>query len=162
MRWSRLSLALACGAVLGCEAPGLSPQQREVEEQFLEDRLTEWTTALNNRATENLAGIYENSPGLTVVWADGRRALGHEEQQQAIQDLYNTAEQLNFVTQSPVIDVLTSSVAVVTFRHSMDIRFFDTRRQLSSGYGTLVFVKDEADDVWRIRTQLISITPDDG
>jgi hypothetical protein len=66
---------------------------------------------------------------------------------------------MNFALQSPDVDVLTATVAVVTFRHSVDVVWFDTRRDVWAGHGTLVFTKDPEDERWRIRRQHVSLNP---
>ncbi|MCZ6917520.1 MAG: DUF4440 domain-containing protein [Gemmatimonadetes bacterium] len=159
MRWSRLSAFVASVAVLGCSAPSLTPNQRTVEEQFVADRLTEWGTALNNREIENLTALYQDAPDLRVIWPSGRRAIGFEEQKQAIQDFYNLAQYMNFVTQSPGTEILSPGWAVTSFRYSLDIRYFDTRRELWAGFGTLVWIKDATDGLWRIHLQHMSVNP---
>ncbi len=159
MRWSRLSAFVASVAVLGCSAPSLTPKQRAVEEQFVADRLNEWATSLNNREIEDLTALYQDAPVLSVVWPSGRRAIGFEEQQQAIQDLYNLAQYMNFVTQSPTTEILSPGWAVTAFRYSLDTRYFDTRRELWAGFGTLVWIKDATDGLWRIHLQHMSVNP---
>ena len=56
MRWSTCSVAIASVFFLGCESPGLSRQQRAVDEQTVQNRVTEWTNALNNRAVGRWVG----------------------------------------------------------------------------------------------------------
>ena len=122
MRWSTCSVAIASVFLLGCESPGLSRQQRAVEEQTVQNRVTEWTNALNNRALEDLLGLYENSPDLSVLWIEGNPARGFEEFDLTIQDFFGRARLMNFAVLSPQVDVLTATVAVVTFSHSVDVQ----------------------------------------
>ena len=157
MRRSILSTAIVSVALLGCESPDLTWQQRAVEEQFVQGRVNAWTKALNNKEFEDLAGMYENSPDLTVMWLKGAKAVGFEEYEAMIADFYGRARFMNFAAQSPHVDVLSAAVAIVTFRHSVDVQWFDTRRDVWAGYGTLVFVKDSEDDLWKIHTQHISV-----
>ncbi len=159
MRWSRCSVAIASVFLLGCESPGLSRQQRAVEEQTVQNRVTEWTNALNNRAVEDLMGLYLNSPDLSVLWIEGNTARGFDEFDQMIQNFYMNSSFMNFAVQSPEVDVLTATVAVVTFRHSVDIQWFDNQRDLWGGHGTLVLTKDPVDERWKIRRQHVSLNP---
>ena len=159
MRWSRCSVAIASVFLLGCESPGLSRQQRAVEEQTVQNRVTEWTNALNNRAVEDLMGLYLNSPDLSVLWIEGNTAKGFDEFDQMIQNFYMNSSFMNFAVQSPEVDVLTATVAVVAFRHSVDIQWLDTQRDLWAGHGTLVFTKDPVDERWKIRRQHVSLNP---
>jgi hypothetical protein len=39
------------------------------------------------------------------------------------------------------------------------VRYFDTRRELWSGYGTLLWTKDPTDELWKIHLQHLSVTP---
>ncbi len=159
MRRSILSTAIVSVALLGCESPDLTRQQRAVEEQFVRGRVNAWITALNNKELEGLAGIYENSPDLTVMWLEGAKAVGFEEYEAMIADFYGRASFMNFAAPSPHVDVVNSTVAIVTFRHSVDVQWVDTRRDVWAGYGTLVFVKDSEDGLWKIHTQHISVNP---
>ena len=153
MRWSTCSVALASVFLLGCEVPELTRQQRAVDEQTVQNLVTKWATALNNRELDSLPAMYVNSPELSVLWIEGNTASGPEEFTQMMQDFYSRAEFMNFALQSPEVDVLTATVALVTFRHSMDIRWFDTRRDVWGGHGTLLLTKDPVDERWRIRRQ---------
>ncbi len=159
MRWSTIPVAIASVVLLGCESIELSRQQRAVEEQAVERRVTDLATAMNNQALEDLAGLYVNSPDLSVLWIEGNTARGFEEFELMMQDFYGRARLMNFALLSPEVEVLTSSVAVVTFRHSVDIQWFDTRRDVWSGHGTLVLTKDPVDELWKIRRQHVSVNP---
>ncbi len=156
---SILSTAIVSVALLGCEPPDLTRQQRAIEEQVVQGRVNAWTTALNNKELEDLAAMYQNSPDLTVMWLESAKAVGFEEYEAMIADFYGRARFMNFAAQSPHVDVLTSRVAIVTFRHSVDVQWVDTRRDVWAGYGTLVFVKDSEDGLWKIHTQHISVNP---
>ena len=153
MRWSTCSVAIASVFLLGCEVPELTRQQRAVDEEAVQNLVTVWATALNNRELEDLAALYVNSPDLSVLWIEGNTASGFEEFVQMMQDFYGRAEFMNFQPQSPQVDVLTATVTLVTFRHSMDLRWFDKRRDVWAGHGTLVLTKDPVDERWRIRRQ---------
>ena len=157
MRWSTCSVAIAGVFLLGCESPGLSRQQRAVDEQTVQNRVTDWTNALNNSAVEDLTSLYLNSPDLSVLWIEGITARGFEEFDQMIQDFFGRSRFMNFAVQSPKVDVLAATVAVVTFRHSVDIQWFDTQRNVWAGHGTLVFIKDPVDEGWKIRRQHVSL-----
>ena len=79
MRRSILSTVIVSVALLGCGAPDLTRQQRAVQEQTVERRVSAWTKALNNKELEDLAGMYQNSPDLTVMWLEGAKTVGFEE-----------------------------------------------------------------------------------
>jgi len=157
MRRSILSTAIVSVALMGCESPDLTRQQRAVEEQFVQGRVNAWTTALNNKELGDLAAMYQSSPDLTVMWLEGAKTVGFDEYEAMIADFFGRASFMNFAAQSPHVDVLSATVAIVTFRHSVDVQWLDTRRDVWSGYGTLVFVKDSEDGLWKIHTQHISV-----
>jgi ketosteroid isomerase-like protein len=159
MRRSILPTVLASVVLLGCEAPDLTRQQRAVEEQFVQGRVTAWIKALNNKELEDLAGMYENSPDLTVMWLEGAKAVGFEDSEAMIADFYGRTRFMNFAAQSAHVEVLSSTVAIATFRHSVDVQWFDTRRDVWAGFGTLVWVKSAEDGLWRIHTQHVSVNP---
>ena len=159
MRRSILSTAIVSVALLGCESPDLTRQQRAVEEQFVQGRVNAWATALNNKELEDLAGMYESSPDLTVMWLEGAKTVGFDEYEAMMADFFRRSLFMNFAAQSPFVDVRSSTVAIVTFRHSVDVQWVDTRRDVWAGYGTLVFVKDSQDGLWKIHTQHISVNP---
>ncbi len=159
MRRSILPTVIASVVLLGCESPDLTRQQRAVEEQVVQGRVVAWTQALNNKALEDLAGMYENSPDLTVLWLEGAKAVGFEEYEAMIADFYGRSRFMIFAAASPHVEVLSSTAAVATFGLSVDVQWFDTRRDVWAGFGTLVFVKSSEDGLWRIHTQHISVNP---
>jgi len=159
MRLSKLTLVLGGAAMLGCAAPELTQQQRGVEEGLVRDQLDLWATALNNSDKDALHEMYLNDESTTVVWLDGSLTTGFEEQDQAIDNLYNSAQYINFVPQSPVTDVLTASVAITRFRHSADVRFFDTRREVTSGHTTIIWRKPDPEGTWKIFRLHVSVNP---
>jgi ketosteroid isomerase-like protein len=159
MRWSTLSVAIAGVVLMACSRPELTRQQRVVEQQFVQDRVTQWTQALNNKELDSLAAMYDQSPEMSVVWIEGHKTIGPEAYGEMIQDFYGRARYMNFALQTPIVEVLTPTVAVVTFRHSVDVQWFDTRRDVWAGYGTLVLRKNPAEEnaVWKIHTQHVSV-----
>ena len=67
----------------------------------MERRVSAWTKALNNKELEDLAGMYQNSPDLTVMWLEGAKTVGFEEYETMIADFYGRARFMNFAAQSP-------------------------------------------------------------
>ena len=49
MRWSTLSVAILSVILVGCATPELTRQERMVQRDFVSNRMTDWTTALNNK-----------------------------------------------------------------------------------------------------------------
>ncbi len=152
-----LLVAVVCAAAAGC-SPQLTRQERAVQERILSDRMTAWARVLNNRDRDSLAIFYDQVPELTVAWPDGRRTHGWEEQAEAVRDFFRVVARINRVVQEEAIDVLSLDVAVATFRHSTDIILMTTDREIFTGQGTLVWVRNEARD-WVIHLEHISRNP---
>ncbi|MBI4421435.1 MAG: nuclear transport factor 2 family protein [Gemmatimonadetes bacterium] len=146
---TRSFLLAACGALLGC-GPRLSMTERAVVEQAVRARLDGWVTAINNRSPDGLASFYYRGPELAVAWSDGRRTRGWEQESAAQKEFLGKLSQINFTLSDPVIDPLTAQVAVATYGVSIDMVSND-QRSVTAGQGTSVWVKDPADDMWRIR-----------
>ncbi len=162
MRPSRMLVLLAGVAALGCESD-LTMRERAVEEQVVTERLNAWAKALNNARQDSVAAFYTQSPSLEVLWANGTHDDGWEAAQQSLRDFYNGIQFMNFGLQNLEVDVLTRNVAVSTFRHSTDIvERGGLRRPVTSGQGTVVWVKDPADDLWKIYLQQVAVNQTEG
>lgn len=160
MQLSKWCAVLACVAVLGCGPSGrVTSQQRRVELGFIEGRVESWSQILNNGDLDSLLTMYHDVPDLTTVWTDGSRAAGFEDHEQVLRAYWETIEHLNFVVQSPEVQVLSPDVAVVTFRHSTDVQFKEGGRETYAGHGTIVWMKDAEDGLWKIHTQHVSRNP---
>jgi hypothetical protein len=159
MRWSKLlPLALAV-ALVACAPRHLTQQQRAVEEQVLQGRVQLWEQAMNTLKPDSMGMLYEQSPGFSEAWPDGQLTRGWDQQGQALKDFAARTKSFNFDVQDPVIDILTPAVAVVTFRHASDVADSVSARALYSGLGTMVWVKDPSDKVWKIHTLEMSRNP---
>lgn len=158
MRRSWLLIGLAAMLVGGCSQTTVTPQQRAVIGQVLQDRLTAWARVFNNKDRDSLAMFYDQSPQLTVAWPDGNRTRGWTDESQAEANFFTAAARVNLVVQDAAVDVLAPNVATTTFRLSMDIVYSTTARDIYSGQGTLVWIKGK-DGQWRIHDQHLSQTP---
>lgn len=133
-------------------------RERLVAEQQVEERLTTWFRLQNNARLDSLIYLYHQVPELTVVRPDGRRTQGWDEELQAIRDFYGTIRYMNFVLQERETEVWSRDVAITTFRHSTDIVQADGRRRpVAVGTGTIVWVRDPQDKLWKIHTQQIAV-----
>lgn len=160
MSIARWCAVLAYGAVVGCGSPGMTAQLARVEAGMVESRVQAWSTAFANLNADSLATFYEDSPDLMVVWANGRRAQGFDENLQVMAEYFGNVEDMNFVVPSPTVHVLAPDVAVVTLRHSTDMKPAEQQeRVVYAGYVTMVWTKDPADGVWRILMQQVSRNP---
>lgn len=159
MRWSKLlPLALAL-ALVACAPRQLTQQERAVEEQLINGRLQLWEQAMNTLKPDSMGMLYQQSPGFSEAWPDGKMSRGWDQEEQALADFTRRTTAFNFDVQDPVIDILTPQVAVITFRHASDVADSVSGRALYSGLGTMVWVKDPSDQLWKIRTLQISRTP---
>jgi hypothetical protein len=154
----RTLLVAAAGAALAACTPRMTPQERAVEEQLIQDRTNAWVRALNNRARDSLATFYLQTPSLTVAWPAGQRTSGWDEETAAQQEYFRGVTALNLVTQDLRVDVLAPNTALATFRHSTD-EIRGTDRDLFSGNGTMVWVKPDPRGRWVIRALHLSRTP---
>lgn len=155
MNRSQVLLGVVCAVTMGC-AQQLSRQEIAVEAQVVRDRVNAWSRAFSNRVAGELADFYHQAPELSVSWADGNRSRGWEEQEQAARAFFQTTARMNVALQDLEVEVLAPNVAVATFRHSTDIIFTTTARDIYSGQGTQVWVKDPVDDAWKIHAEHVS------
>lgn len=154
---SVLLASLAAMMLAGC-AREMTRSQRAVQEQVLQDRLEDWSRVLNNRDADSLAAFYHQDPGLTVVWPDGRRTRGYEEEAAAQEEFFRGIATLNFVVQDVVVQVLNHGAGVVTFRYSADVIDTNTARDIFSGFGTMFWTQVAETGEWVIHTEHLSRT----
>lgn len=160
MRWSKLLPRLAGLGLLGC-APTekLSQSEMAVEQQILTGLVTDWERAVNSRNADSMTMFNHKVPAFVGIWSDGRRAQGWEAESTTTVEFLKRTPALNLDVQDPTTQVLTRSVALTTFRHSLDITDSLAGRQLYAGFGTLVWVKDPTDDRWKIHARQVSRNP---
>ncbi len=160
MRSSRALVVLAFVGMLACSEPTVTIREQAVIEQTLTDQLRTWVRAWNNGDRDSLSAMYVQGPELTVVWVDGSVRQGWEEEELAQTSLFNSTERVNFVMQNPVQHVIDMEVALSTFSHSIDVVRLGGRRDLvRSGAGTVLWVRDHEENVWRIRMAHLSVVP---
>jgi len=153
---SKLMLAVACATLLACTS-GMTQRERMLEQQAVEDRLATWVRVTNNAQVDSLVGLY--SPETRVLWSNGNRSEGIEQYGADIREFYGAINYMNFVLQDPTTQILAPGVAVSYFRHSTDIVAAGGLRQpVSAGHGSLVWVKDPSDNLWKIHIEHISIS----
>lgn len=154
---SKMLLGVLCGALVGCATPELTDRQRIVEEQVVRERLNSWAKARNNRDLDSLFATYQQGPELMVVSDSGTTVSGWVDQQEAIRGFYSSIDFLNFVLQSPSIEILSPNIALTSFGHSTTV-IIQQIRSVTAGRGTLIWIKDQ-DEVWKIHYQHISRNP---
>jgi len=159
MRMPKVTVTLACAALLACTAE-MSLREQGLIQQAVENQLDGWVRALANRDADSVAAMYHQVDGLTVVWPDGRVTHGWEEELAAQQEFFANVEQINFVKQTPQIEILDADHAVATFRYSLDVvREGNVRDTPLAGSVTMLWVRDPADDLWKIHLEHLSVNP---
>lgn len=160
MRYSNLLPRLACLGLMACGSGAqLTNQEMAVEQQALNSLLAEWERAVNSLKPDSMALHVHRDPGFVGIWSDGRRTTGWEAESTATMEFVGRTSALNLDVQNPNTQVLSRSVAFTTFRHTIDLTDSVVGRQLFSGFGTLVWVKDPADRSWKIHARQISRNP---
>lgn len=157
---STMLLGLAGVLVAGCSQQ-LSRQEIAVEEQRVRERVTGWARAIGNRDTGELAAFYHQVPELTVAWMSGTRTRGWEEERETQRQFFRSIARANLVISDLSVEILSATVALTTFRHSSDIIKTSTDRDIFSGNGTIVWMRDETDNLWKIHAAQISRNPPD-
>ena len=159
MRLASFSIAICAMTLVGCQQSSrLTPSQRNIETNQVTDRFNEFIKHVNNNEIDDAMAVYDQSEDLTLVFTDGRRAFGPDAAA-SLRDFMGTLNFINLVPQNPDFDVLDANTAVVTFRFSVGAILNDTSRDPFAGQGTLVWIKDPTDDVWKIHTQHLSRNP---
>jgi Domain of unknown function (DUF4440) len=158
---SRALLCLAAAGILlaGCGSQQLTPTERVSQEQTLKDRFATWSRVWSNRDQDSLSMLYQHSPDLTVAWSDGTRTRGWDAQAKALAAYFGDVMSVNFVVQDPETMLLDRTTALTTFRYSADVVHNNTRRNVYSGQGTFVWMKDAQDGLWKIRAEELSRAP---
>ncbi len=160
MRWSRLLPLALAGTAAAC-APKLTPQQAAVEEQVIEGQLKLWERGMISLQPDSMALVYEHSPNVTSAWPDGKVTHGWQAEEQAQKDFAADTQTYNFDVQNDATQVLSTSIALTTFRHTTDVTD-KAGRALYSGAGMIVWLKDPQDNTWRIHAIEVSRTPSAG
>lgn len=157
MRRSYPLLLLACMILIACSSE-MSLRARMVAEQQVRARFDTWVRAMNNMDVDSLLAMHQNVPELTVIWPDGRVAHGWEEERALRQEALEGVDRINFGVKNVEIQILSRSIALVTFRSSTDVMLDDGERGIpSAGYVSMVWVRDRADNRWKIRMEHHSV-----
>lgn len=157
MKRFQFILALSCGCLLACQQD-LTRRERAVEGQLVEERFNNFVRFMNNAKVDSVLAFYHESPSLTIMWPDGRRAEGYPAAEQAWRDFYGSINYMNFVPQNPRFEVLSLDVALTTFRHSTDIvSVGGDRLPVTSGQGAIVWVRDQKGSEWKVHTEIHSV-----
>jgi hypothetical protein len=101
--------------------------------------------------------FYHHGPDLQVVWPTGTSSEGWEAMEAAIADFYGGINYMNFGLTQLEVQLLSPSAALTTFRHSTDIVQRNGQRlPVQNGRGMILWMLDEQDNLWKIRTSLIA------
>ena len=157
----RSSPCLVLALLLGCAPGTVAITDRADYTQKVQGQLFLWTRAINNRSLDTLAMLYVHTRDLEAVWPDGERTKGWTDAAAKWKRWSEPLSQLNFVVPDPQVDIIDHQVAIATFRSSTDVVVRGERLQEFDRV-TQVWIKDPADDRWRIRAEHRSRIPADG
>lgn len=152
---SKLVLVLVCATLAAC-TPELTRRERMVEQQAVQEQLTTWVRVLNNAKLDSIFASYYNAPETRILWPNGTRSMGPEAIEQRWRAFYGEIQYMNFVMTDPAVELLSPRVALTTFSHSTDVVRL-SGRVVEAGHGTLIWMKDPDDGVWKIYLQQLAI-----
>ena len=156
MRHTGLAL-ITCSLFVACSGGDISVRQRFLAQSSVSVRFDTWVRSFNNKDRDSLALTYHQVPELRVHHADGTVSRGWGEERENQAEFFNNVEVVNFVIDGLEIEVVSDAVVLTTFRHSLDTERSDGQRDATvSGLGTIVWIKDTADDLWKIHTLHLS------
>ena len=142
---------------VSCSGEDASVRQHFLAQSNVSVRFESLVRAVNNRDQDSVALFYQHVPELRVLQMDGSITRGWEAEAESQKVFFESLSMVNFVADAVEIDVLSKDLVLTTFRFSIDIARADGRRDpTTSGNGTIVWIKDPADDEWKIRLQQLS------
>ncbi len=160
MRPSRLPLVLVFVVVLASCQSEISLRQLSEAERAVNERLNSWVRAINNAEIDTLVLMHHRVSELTVIMGDGSEAHGWDEEEALYRSFFEGVERVNLVMQREDVEIVSTDLAITTFRHSIDIMLPDEERRAPvAGHGTIIWVKDQQDDQWKIHLSHISYRP---
>lgn len=153
----RVLSALVLMAVLACQPPEMTRQQRIQFQEAVTARFDGWVTAMNSGNRDEILAYYHEHDQLVVFWPDGTVAKGFDGQRLELHNFLNATRYMNFVTSQKRTELLGSRTALSTFAHSTDVISQDSNREVLPGKGTILWIRDTADDAWKIHFQQLSV-----
>ena len=123
-----------------------------------------WVRAICNMERDSVFAMYHKVPELRVFYPNGQVSIGWEEEHTRLREFFDRVEMVNLVTRGREVDVLSPTVAVTTFRFTLDALVDGAPLQPSLvGTAAITWIKDETDERWKIHTQHASVaTPTGG
>ena len=159
----RYATLLLTSLLVACSDGELSVRQQFLAQASVSVQFDSWVRSINNRNHDSLALAYEQVPELKVLNIDGTVSRGWDEVSERWIEFFEGVDVVNFVTDVHEIEVLTKDLVLMTFRHSLDTERRDGEPGLSiSGRGSIVWLRDVDDDLWKIRLLHLSARPGSG
>ncbi len=156
MRHASLALIAIC-LLLACSREETSVRQRFLAQSSVSVQFENWTRVFNNMDRDSLALIYHQVPELRVIHSDGSMSRGWTEERDRLSDFFGGVERVNLVTEGLETEVISEDLVLATFRHALAIERVDGQRDPRvSGPGTMVWIKDPADEIWKIHMEHLS------
>ena len=157
MQKSSVLLVLGVAFVMACQPPEMTRSDAMQYQQQVEGRVELWAQMMNNGKRDDVLAMYHQVPDLLVIRPTGAVSRGFEEERRMLEGFFKGIQYMNLVLQSPTTQVLGSRTAVTTFGHSTDIIGNEGRRRpVTAGRGTIIWVRDRSDDVWKIHLLQLS------
>ncbi len=152
----RVLSVLVLVAVLACQPPEMTRQQRIQFRDAVTARFDGWVTAVNSGNRDEILAYYHEHDELLVFWPDGTVANGFDGQKLQLHNFLNATRYMNFVTSQARTELLGARTALSTFGHSTDVISQDSNREVTPGKGTILWIRDPVDDAWKIHFQQLS------
>lgn len=153
MRHTSLILIAIC-LLLACSREDTSVRQRFLAQSSVSVQFENWSRVFNNMDQDSLALIYHQVRELRVVHSDGSMSRGWTEERERLSEFFNAVERLNLVTEGLETEVINKDLVLATFRYDLSVQRVDGQRDPRlSGPGTMVWIKDPADEIWKIHME---------
>ncbi len=153
MRYAGSVLLVACGLIVACSGRDLSVRGQFLAQSNVSVQLETWIRAINNQDRDSVAAVYHQVPELRILNIDGTVSRGWEEERDRQSQFFDDFEIVNFVVDGIEIEVVNDALVLTIFRQTLDAERNTGQRDATvSGLGTIVWIKDTVDDVWKIHT----------
>ena len=154
----RYATVLFSSLAVACSGGEISVRQQFLAQSGVSVQFDTWVRSINNKNQDSLALLYHQVPELRVLDADGTVSNGWDETRDKWSEFFAGRESVNFVADGLEYDVLNEDVVLVSFRYSLNTERSDgTRDPTLSGLGTIAWINDPLDDLWKIHMQHLSV-----
>ncbi len=158
MRTTNIAALVVCLMLVSCTGESFSVRRQMLEKTNVAAFFDNWVRAVSNMERDSVFAMYHQVPELRVFYPDGRVSQGWDEERAMLNGFFDRVEMINLVTRGREVEVLSPSVAVTTFRFTLDALVDGEPLQPSvDGIASITWIKDENDERWKIHTQHASV-----